>query len=90
MAAVHLGPIDDVGVLGAGTAFPARTVDNLEVLRGLPPEAHGRRGRPDEEELRFVAALAEARAAGRRPRGTLLALAAVGVGMSWAAAVLKC
>ena len=55
MAAVELGPIDDVGILGAGTAFPERTLDNFEVLRGLPPEALGRRGRPDEEELRFVA-----------------------------------
>ena len=77
MAAVELGPIEDVGILGAGTAFPARTVDNLEVLRGLPREALGRRSRPDEEELRFVA-----------PGD--LGLAAVGGGMSWAAAVLKC
>ena len=55
MAAVELGPIDDVGILGSGTAFPARTLDNFEVLRGLPPEAHGRRGPPGDEELRFVA-----------------------------------
>ena len=57
MAAVQLGPIGGVGILGAGTAFPARTLDNLEVLRALPQPARRRAPgtAPDEEELRFVA-----------------------------------
>ena len=56
MPALTLGPIDDFGVLGAGTAFPSRVVGNLEVLRGLPPEAWGTRARvPDEEQTRFAA-----------------------------------
>jgi 3-oxoacyl-[acyl-carrier-protein] synthase-3 len=55
MAAVELGPIAGVGILGAGTAFPARTLDNLEVLRGLPQPARRRGAAPDEEQLRFAA-----------------------------------
>jgi len=56
MAAVLLGPIDGIGILGAGCAFPARSLDNLDVLRALPAEARGRRsGLPDVEELRFLA-----------------------------------
>ena len=60
MAAVELGPIAGVGILGAGTAFPACTLDNLEVLRAMPQAA--RRGSagpgggaPDDEQLRFAA-----------------------------------
>ena len=43
----EIGPLGDVGVLGAGTAFPARTLTNEDVLRatGLP-----------EERLAFLAA----------------------------------
>ncbi len=44
---MELGPIDGVTVLGAGTAFPARTLDNEAVLR---------RGAPrDAERLAFAA-----------------------------------
>ncbi|MBI5495591.1 MAG: hypothetical protein HY904_11255 [Deltaproteobacteria bacterium] len=56
MPAAVLGPVENVGVLGTGTAFPSRQLDNLAVLRGLPPAAWGRRvPDPDGEELRFLA-----------------------------------
>ena len=61
MAAVELGPIAGVGILGAGTAFPARTLDNLEVLRSLPARRGGvvlgaaRTATADDEQLRFLA-----------------------------------
>ena len=54
MAAVEIGPIEGIGILGAGTAFPARELGNEEVLRNLPAALH-RRGAPDDDELRFVA-----------------------------------
>ncbi|MBL8955646.1 MAG: ketoacyl-ACP synthase III [Myxococcaceae bacterium] len=55
-----VGPFDDFGVLGAGTAFPSRVVTNLEVLRGLPAEAWGNRARvPDGEQLEFAATAME-------------------------------
>jgi len=55
-----VGPFDDFGVLGAGTAFPPRVVSNLEVLRGLPAEAWGNRARvPDGEQLEFAASAME-------------------------------
>ena len=60
MTALTIGPIDDFGVLGAGTAFPARVVGNLEVLKALPPEAWGTRARvPDDEMVRFAATAME-------------------------------
>ncbi len=36
MPATVIGPIDDVGILGAGTAFPPGELDNLEALALLP------------------------------------------------------
>lgn len=51
-----MGPLEGIGVLGAATAFPRRTVSNEEVLRLLPREAWANRGRvPDEEQMRFAA-----------------------------------
>lgn len=58
MTAHVLGPIDGVGVLGAGVAFPSRSVDNLEALRLVGPRALGGRDLP-EERLRFIAASIE-------------------------------
>src|SRR6185295_17467444 len=56
MTALTVGPFDDFGVLGAGTAFPARVVDNLSILKSLPAEAWGNRARiPDEEAIAFAA-----------------------------------
>jgi 3-oxoacyl-(acyl-carrier-protein) synthase III len=60
MPAAQLGQIDGVGILGAGTAFPPLTLDNLDVLRGIPLAAFGERAvqtgrRPEEEQLRFLA-----------------------------------
>jgi 3-oxoacyl-[acyl-carrier-protein] synthase-3 len=49
-----LGPLDGVGVLGAGTAFPALELTNREVLLALPPEAWDRRP-PEGEQLDFLA-----------------------------------
>lgn len=55
-----VGPFDDFGVLGAGTAFPPRVRDNLSVLKNLPAEAWGNRARvPDEEQLQFAATAME-------------------------------
>lgn len=60
MSALTIGPIDDFGVLGAGTAFPSRVVANLEVLKALPPEAWGSRARvPDDEMVQFAATALE-------------------------------
>lgn len=54
MAAVQVGPIEGVAILGGGTAFPPRVRTNLDVLRDAP--ATGRaRGRADDDELRFMA-----------------------------------
>ncbi|MBS2023281.1 MAG: 3-oxoacyl-ACP synthase III family protein [Deltaproteobacteria bacterium] len=53
MSAVEIGPLDGVGILGAGTAFPERSFSNLDVLRNLPAHLH-RRGPPSDEELQFV------------------------------------
>lgn len=51
-----VGPFPDFGVLGAGTAFPSRSLSNLEVLKSLPPEAWGNRGRlPDDGAIAFAA-----------------------------------
>jgi 3-oxoacyl-[acyl-carrier-protein] synthase-3 len=56
MPALQIGPIPDVAVLGGGTAFPRRTLDNLAVLRGLPAEARRARATPvTDEELAFLA-----------------------------------
>lgn len=56
MTALTLGPFDDFGVLGAGTAFPSRTLSNLEVLQRLPAEAWGNRARvPDPDAMAFAA-----------------------------------
>lgn len=51
MPAVLLGPIADVAVLGTGTAFPARELDNEQVLRLAPGGA-----RRSAEQLAFAAA----------------------------------
>jgi 3-oxoacyl-[acyl-carrier-protein] synthase-3 len=53
MPAVEIGPIDGVAILGGATAFPARELDNAEVLRGLPSAPR------TEEQLQFLAAGAE-------------------------------
>lgn len=47
MAGLSLGPVPGLALLGGGTAFPARTLDNAGVLRvlGLAPA--------DDERLRF-------------------------------------
>ena len=56
MPPVELGPVADFGVLGAGTAFPPRTLTNEDVLRALPASAWSSRGRlPEDEQLRFAA-----------------------------------
>lgn len=49
MPAVELGPIDSIAILGGGTAFPALSLDNAEVLRGLPSPPRS------EEQLQFLA-----------------------------------
>lgn len=55
-----IGPIDGVGVLGGGTAFPDSVLSNEEVLRELAPALWPSRGRlPSEEELTFLARGAE-------------------------------
>ncbi len=50
MAAVELGPIDGIAILGGGTAFPSRELQNAEVLRGLPAPPRS------DEQLQFLAA----------------------------------
>jgi 3-oxoacyl-[acyl-carrier-protein] synthase III len=56
MPAVELGPIEGVGVLGTGVAFPALKLSNLEVLQRLKDPLFGTRQRPtSDEELRFIA-----------------------------------
>jgi len=56
MPAAQIGPIPDVAVLGGGTAFPRRTLDNLAVLRSLPAAARRPRATPvTDEELAFLA-----------------------------------
>jgi 3-oxoacyl-[acyl-carrier-protein] synthase-3 len=55
MPPLRLGPIDDVGILGAGTAFPEDELSNRDVLLALPPEVWGRRGPPDGDQLDFLA-----------------------------------
>ena len=51
---VILGPVDAVGVLGAGTAFPERELGNAEALRAVAPYAWP--GRTiDDAELAFMA-----------------------------------
>lgn len=51
--AVQIGPVEDIGVLGGGTAFPRRELDNREVL------ALARRGRSPEQIAFAAAALVE-------------------------------
>jgi len=53
MAAVEIGPIDGIAILGGATAFPSRELENAEVLRGLPSPPRS------EEQLQFLAAGAE-------------------------------
>ena len=50
MAAVEIGPIEGIAILGGGTAFPSRELGNVEVLRSLPQPP------PTEEQLQFLAA----------------------------------
>jgi 3-oxoacyl-[acyl-carrier-protein] synthase-3 len=50
MAGLEIGPIEGVGILGGGTAFPRRALSNADVLRSLP----GDRARSDEA-LQFAA-----------------------------------
>lgn len=50
MAAVQLGPLDGIAILGAGSAFPALSLSNQEVLRNLPEPPRS------EEQLQFLAA----------------------------------
>lgn len=45
-----LGPLPDVGLLGAGMSLPGAPIDNAAVLRRLPAFA-----RADEERVRFAA-----------------------------------
>ncbi len=57
---VELGPVENFGVLGAGTAFPPRTLTNEDVLRALPASAWSSRGRlPDDAQIRFAASALE-------------------------------
>lgn len=56
MAPVVVGPIDDFGVLGAGTAFPEKRYTNREVLSLLPAAAWPRRHVTRDDELEFLAA----------------------------------
>ena len=51
MAALEIGPVDGVSILGGGTAFPARVLGNEDVLRNLPANERAR----SEEALRFAA-----------------------------------
>jgi acetoacetyl-CoA synthase len=56
VSAVTVGPISDVCILGTGTAFPARALSNLDVLRAVAPGLWAHRPQPpDEQELRFIA-----------------------------------
>ncbi len=48
MPATVIGPVDGVGILGAGTAFPSPQLDNAGALAVLP-------GRRDPERLAFAA-----------------------------------
>lgn len=52
--ATLIGPIEGVAIVGAGTAFPARVLDNVGALRAVAPWALGERG-ADEERLAFLA-----------------------------------
>jgi 3-oxoacyl-(acyl-carrier-protein) synthase III len=70
----------------------APVIDGLCRMTGLPParvytnvHAHANIGAAG-----WIVALVEARAAGRCPPGARVGLAAVGGGLSWAAAVLSC
>src|SRR5437588_151205 len=54
----EIGPLDGIGVIGGGTAFPALELGNEEVLRGLGL---------DEERARFLGQAALAVAAGSGP-----------------------
>lgn len=73
MPATRIGPIEGVGVLGAGTAFPPRTYTNEDALRLLPDAAA--RG---PERLAFAAkgltqSIGVAERAWAHPPGTPLA-----------------
>jgi 3-oxoacyl-[acyl-carrier-protein] synthase-3 len=54
---LRLGAIDDIAVLGAGTAFPPRSFSNEEALRAMVATLWTRE--PDVEQIAFVARGAE-------------------------------
>ena len=68
MPPLTLGPIENAGVLGGGTAFPRLLLTNEEVLSSLPEEAWGERGRPSSAEALAFAAEGIAQTLGVRQR----------------------
>src|SRR5688500_11291358 len=60
MPAIEIGPVQDIGVLGGGTAFPRRELDNAEVLRLARP------GRPPGQIEFAAAALVETMGVSKR------------------------
>lgn len=60
MPAAEPSPIDDVAILGTGTAFPDLELTNVQVLQLLRPSLWASRAHPpDDDELQFVAASLE-------------------------------
>lgn len=53
--ALDLGPIHGVRLAGAGTAFPQRSLSNLDVLTLLAPQLWPEQPVPDAERLAFMA-----------------------------------
>jgi 3-oxoacyl-[acyl-carrier-protein] synthase-3 len=61
-----LGPVDGVGVLGSGTAFPARDLSNADVLRAIASFTWPGRNIDDEQMAFMASALTETLGVERR------------------------